>query len=144
MFSSVSFNFFVQHYSGSRNILYNFLFFCLLVDVSCSQIEFELHSLNLFTHGICLLGCTIVLFVFTITFIWIFISGKFRERIEPKREKCPPHILQVIDEELAKLQLLEASSSEFSVTRNYLDWLTALPWGEYRYPCVEFHSYCSC
>ncbi|KAL5052363.1 hypothetical protein RYX36_033045 [Vicia faba] len=30
-----------------------------------------------------------------------------------------------------KLQLLEASSSEFSVTRNYLDWLTALPWGEY-------------
>ncbi|KAG4907318.1 hypothetical protein JHK86_055802 [Glycine max] len=59
------------------------------------------------------------------------LTGKFRERIEPKRERCPPHILQVIDEELAKLQLLEASSSEFSVTRNYLDWLTALPWGEY-------------
>ncbi|KAK4282721.1 hypothetical protein QN277_014065 [Acacia crassicarpa] len=59
------------------------------------------------------------------------LTGKFRERIEPKREKCPPHILQVIDEELTKLQLLEASSSEFSVTRNYLDWLTALPWGEY-------------
>ncbi|XP_020240445.1 lon protease homolog 1, mitochondrial [Cajanus cajan] len=59
------------------------------------------------------------------------LTGKFRERIEPKREKCPPHILQVIDEELAKLQLLEASSSEFSVTRNYLDWLTALPFGEY-------------
>ncbi|KAL5101261.1 hypothetical protein RYX36_005588, partial [Vicia faba] len=30
-----------------------------------------------------------------------------------------------------KLQLLKASPSEFSVTRNYLDWLTALPWGEY-------------
>ncbi|KAE9618927.1 hypothetical protein Lal_00047586 [Lupinus albus] len=59
------------------------------------------------------------------------LTGKFRERIEPKREKCPPHVLQVIDEELTKLQLLEASSSEFSVTRNYLDWLTALPWGEY-------------
>lgn len=62
-----------------------------------------------------------------------FFAGKFRERIEPKREKCPPHVLQVIDEELTKLQLLEASSSEFSVTRNYLDWLTALPWGEYRF-----------
>jgi len=86
------------------------------------------------------LGYALVLFVFIITFIWFFISGKFRERIEPKREKCPPHILQVIDEELAKLQLLEASSSEFSVTRNYLDWLTALPWGEYRFPFVEFHS----
>ncbi|XP_028779481.1 lon protease homolog 1, mitochondrial [Neltuma alba] len=59
------------------------------------------------------------------------LTGKFRERIEPKRDKCPPHVLQVIDEELTKLQLLEASSSEFSVTRNYLDWLTALPWGEY-------------
>ena len=28
----------------------------------------------------------------------------------------------------AKLQLLEPASSEFNVTRNYLDWLTCLPW----------------
>ena len=33
------------------------------------------------------------------------------------------------DEELAKLRLIEPHSPEFSVTRNYLDWLTALPWG---------------
>ncbi|XP_042048574.1 lon protease homolog, mitochondrial-like isoform X2 [Salvia splendens] len=59
------------------------------------------------------------------------LSGKFRERLDPKKEKIPAHVLQVIEEELAKLQLLEASSSEFNVTRNYLDWLTALPWGEY-------------
>lgn len=59
------------------------------------------------------------------------LSGKFRERIEPNKDKCPPHVLQVIEEELTKLQLLEASSSEFNVTRNYLDWLTALPWGNY-------------
>ena len=25
--------------------------------------------------------------------------------------------------------MLEASGSEFNVTRNYLDWLTQLPWG---------------
>ncbi|KAF3455984.1 hypothetical protein FNV43_RR00627 [Rhamnella rubrinervis] len=56
---------------------------------------------------------------------------KFRERLEPNREKCPPHVLQVIVEELTKLQLLEESSSEFNVTRNYLDWLTTLPWGNY-------------
>jgi Lon-like ATP-dependent protease len=60
-------------------------------------------------------------------------AAKFRERLEPNREKCPPHVLQVIEEELTKLQLLEASSSEFNVTRNYLDWLTALPWGNYRF-----------
>ncbi|XP_038980261.1 lon protease homolog, mitochondrial-like [Phoenix dactylifera] len=59
------------------------------------------------------------------------LSAKFRERLEPNRERCPPHVLQVIDEELTKLQLLEASSSEFNVTRNYLDWLTSLPWGNY-------------
>jgi ATP-dependent Lon protease len=59
--------------------------------------------------------------------------AKFRERIEEKKEQCPPHVLQVIEEELTKLQLLEASSSEFNVTRNYLDWLTVLPWGNYRW-----------
>ncbi|CAL5399332.1 unnamed protein product [Camellia sinensis] len=59
------------------------------------------------------------------------LSAKFRERIEPNKDRCPPHVLQVIEEELTKFQLLEASSSEFNVTRNYLDWLTALPWGNY-------------
>jgi ATP-dependent Lon protease len=28
---------------------------------------------------------------------------------------------------------LEASPSEFNITRNYLDWLTVLPWGNYRF-----------
>ncbi|XP_050387714.1 lon protease homolog 1, mitochondrial-like [Argentina anserina] len=56
---------------------------------------------------------------------------KFRERLEPNREKCPPNVLQVIEEELSKMQLLDASSSEFNVTRNYLDWLISLPWESY-------------
>lgn len=34
-----------------------------------------------------------------------------------------------IDEELEKLEALEKNSSEFNVTRNYLEWLTSLPWG---------------
>jgi ATP-dependent Lon protease len=34
-----------------------------------------------------------------------------------------------IDDEIQKLKLLEPSSPEFNVTRNYLDWLTILPWG---------------
>jgi len=37
----------------------------------------------------------------------------------------------VIEEEMAKLSGLESASSEFNVTRNYLDWLTAIPWGHY-------------
>lgn len=62
-----------------------------------------------------------------------FAAAKFKERIDPNKEKIPAHVLQVIEEELTKLQLLEASSSEFNVTRNYLDWLTVLPWGNYRF-----------
>ncbi len=34
-----------------------------------------------------------------------------------------------INEELEKLRLIEPASPEFNVTRNYLDWLTILPWG---------------
>ena len=38
---------------------------------------------------------------------------------------------QVIQEEKDKLSHLDASSSEFNVSRNYLDWLSILPWGIY-------------
>lgn len=52
---------------------------------------------------------------------------KFRSRLE---EKSVPEATQsVIDEEMEKLSTLEPSSSEYNVTRNYLDWLTELPWG---------------
>ena len=50
-----------------------------------------------------------------------------REAIEGKT--IPEHAAKVIDAELARLEFLEPQSSEFQVTRNYLDWLTVLPWG---------------
>ncbi|KAK4526191.1 hypothetical protein GAYE_SCF20G4105 [Galdieria yellowstonensis] len=53
--------------------------------------------------------------------------AKFRERMEKKA--VPPHAKAVIEEEMAKWSLLEPSSSEYSVSRNYLEWLTNLPWG---------------
>ena len=67
---------------------------------------------------------------------------KFRERVDKMREHekevgAPeegdqvPQYRRVIEEELTKLESLEPASSEFSVTRNYLDWLTLLPWGKY-------------
>ena len=36
-----------------------------------------------------------------------------------------------IDEEMQKLSILESGSPEYAVTRNYLDWMTSLPWGRY-------------
>uniref|UniRef100_A0A7N8X6Q3 Lon protease homolog, mitochondrial n=1 Tax=Mastacembelus armatus TaxID=205130 RepID=A0A7N8X6Q3_9TELE len=55
------------------------------------------------------------------------IEEKFRERL--KDRAVPQHIMDVISEELNKLGLLDNHSSEFNVTRNYLDWLTSMPWG---------------
>ncbi|XP_077082057.1 lon protease homolog, mitochondrial [Siphateles boraxobius] len=55
------------------------------------------------------------------------IEEKFRERL--KDRTVPQHIMEVINEELNKLGLLDNHSSEFNVTRNYLDWLTSMPWG---------------
>ncbi|KAH8371337.1 hypothetical protein KR093_006983 [Drosophila rubida] len=55
------------------------------------------------------------------------IGEKYREKLKDKT--VPESIKTVIDEELTKLNFLESHSSEFNVTRNYLDWLTSLPWG---------------
>ncbi|MBN1534819.1 MAG: endopeptidase La [Spirochaetes bacterium] len=54
---------------------------------------------------------------------------RFEERI--KQLKLSDEAAQKVDEELSKLQLLEPHSAEYGVSRNYLDWLTSLPWGIY-------------
>ena len=51
----------------------------------------------------------------------------FRERIA--KLTLPEQAKKRIDEEMHKLSLLETGSAEYNVTRNYLDWLTVLPWG---------------
>nr|CDS29308.1 vesicular amine transporter [Hymenolepis microstoma] len=55
------------------------------------------------------------------------INEKFRTRLADL--KVPQAVMEVIEEELNKLSVLDNHSSEFNVTRNYLDWLTNLPWG---------------
>lgn len=52
---------------------------------------------------------------------------KFEARLE-KRE-MPSDVNMVIQEEMEKLATLETMSAEYSVCRNYLDWLTIVPWG---------------
>lgn len=56
---------------------------------------------------------------------------RFKERLAPHEGRIPEAAGKVIDEELTKLSMLEPASSEFNVTRNYLDWLTGIPWGHY-------------
>lgn len=51
----------------------------------------------------------------------------FEGRLEGKT--VPSSVSDKIQDELHKLSILETGSPEYGVTRNYLDWATALPWG---------------
>lgn len=46
-----------------------------------------------------------------------------------KDRKVPEAVKARFDEELQKLRILEAGSPEYAVTRNYLDWISQVPWG---------------
>ena len=56
-------------------------------------------------------------------------AEEFRERMSAL---APPESVQKrFEDELQKLSVLETGSPEYGVTRNYLDWLTSVPWGQY-------------
>ncbi len=52
---------------------------------------------------------------------------KYSARLE--KLNAPDHVTSRVEEELQKLQVLEPTSAEYGVTRNYLDWVTSVPWG---------------
>lgn len=52
---------------------------------------------------------------------------KFEARLE--KRVVSDEVLGVITEEMEKLSVLEVQSAEYAVCRNYLDWLTIVPWG---------------
>lgn len=54
---------------------------------------------------------------------------KFKERAA--QLKMPEAAQRVFDEELSKLSHLEPAASEANVTRNYLEWITQIPWGQH-------------
>jgi ATP-dependent Lon protease len=53
----------------------------------------------------------------------------FKGRLESRQPS--ESAAQRIAQEMDKLAVLERGSPEYAVTRNYLDWLTELPWGVY-------------
>lgn len=59
-------------------------------------------------------------------------KDKLLETFREKANKLamPDAVKKVFDEELSKLSHIEPAASEFNVTRNYLDWLTQIPWGQ--------------
>ncbi|OTB03302.1 hypothetical protein M426DRAFT_321870 [Hypoxylon sp. CI-4A] len=59
-------------------------------------------------------------------------KDKLVEKFKEKADKLamPEGVRKVFDDEINKLAHLEPAASEFNVTRNYLDWLTQIPWGQ--------------
>ena len=53
---------------------------------------------------------------------------ELRERIEEK--KLPEEARKVVEKELARLERISPSSPEYTVSRNYIDWILDLPWLE--------------
>jgi len=53
---------------------------------------------------------------------------RFKEKFDAF--KFEGEIKEVVDQELEKFSLMEPNSAEFTVTRNYLDLIAALPWGQ--------------
>jgi len=51
----------------------------------------------------------------------------FRERLE--KLQLSEEARQKVEEELEKLAMLDPHSPEYAVSRNWLDWITQLPWG---------------
>eukprot|EP00158_Paraphelidium_tribonemae_P006995 Partr_v1_DN28064_c2_g1_i2_m57226 putative ATP-dependent serine protease that mediates the selective degradation of misfolded, unassembled or oxidatively damaged polypeptides as well as certain short-lived regulatory proteins in the mitochondrial matrix. May also have a chaperone function in the assembly of inner membrane protein complexes. Participates in the regulation of mitochondrial gene expression and in the maintenance of the integrity of the mitochondrial genome. Binds to mitochondrial DN len=49
----------------------------------------------------------------------------------------PSEVATVFQDEIARFQTLEPAAMEFNVTRNYLDWLTMVPWGQTSEDCFD-------
>jgi ATP-dependent Lon protease len=55
---------------------------------------------------------------------------ELEEQLEAK--KMPDAARERADKELKKLKMMSPMSAEATVVRNYIDWMLALPWNEYR------------
>ena len=54
---------------------------------------------------------------------------EFKQRLEGLTLSA--EVQKRVDDELKKLAVLQPGSPEYGVTRNYLDWVTSVPWGVY-------------
>ena len=62
-------------------------------------------------------------------------ADEFRERM--KTLSPTDAVNKRFEDELQKLSVLETGSPEYGVTRNYLDWLTSVPWGQYSHDTLD-------
>ena len=54
---------------------------------------------------------------------------EFRGRMD--KLNPPEQVSKRFEDEIQKLSVLDPSAADYGVTRNYLDWITSIPWGSY-------------
>ncbi|KAJ6240022.1 lon protease [Anaeramoeba flamelloides] len=60
------------------------------------------------------------------------VKVKFEKILKDPKNHFPKHVTEAIQDQLTRLEYLSSSSAEFNNIRNYLDWITCLPWNKYR------------
>lgn len=63
---------------------------------------------------------------------------KFLKRLEGL--DVPEYVMETINDEVNRFKSIESHSSEFQVTRNYLDWITSIHWGVYTKDTLDLMS----
>ena len=64
--------------------------------------------------------------------------AEIEERLE--KIELPPHVLEVVRKELARLEVIPQAAPEYHISYTYINWLLDLPWlvfTEDRLDCVE-------
>lgn len=60
---------------------------------------------------------------------------RFKDALE--KIDIPEELMETVNQELEKFSLMDANASEFVVTRNYLDTIISLPWGEPKLETID-------
>ncbi|ODQ66825.1 ATP-dependent protease La [Nadsonia fulvescens var. elongata DSM 6958] len=57
----------------------------------------------------------------------------FLEKVQARAKKLqmPEEVQEVFDNEISKMESMEGNSAEYGISRNYVDILTSIPWGNY-------------
>ncbi|ACF14044.1 ATP-dependent protease La [Chloroherpeton thalassium ATCC 35110] len=63
---------------------------------------------------------------------------KLREAVEKKN--LPEEVTSVVSKEIDKLSRIPQASPDYSVTRNYVDTILALPWGHFSETVINLHE----
>jgi len=63
---------------------------------------------------------------------------KLREALQEK--KLPDEVSEVVNKEIDKLARIPQASPDYSVTRNYVDTVLALPWGKFSETVINLHE----